>query len=55
MLGGYNPVPRHEWAPLINQYLGIWDQLLAARFEQDQPAAPRIQRGGLASAPAVGD
>jgi lysophospholipase L1-like esterase len=39
MLGGYNPVPRHEWAPLINQYLGIWDQLLAGRFEKDQRVA----------------
>jgi lysophospholipase L1-like esterase len=38
MLGGYNPVPHHEWAPVINQYLGIWDQLLAARFEHD----PRV-------------
>ena len=36
MLGGYNPVPRHEWASLINQYLGVWDQLLASRFENDQ-------------------
>jgi lysophospholipase L1-like esterase len=39
MLGGYNPVPRHEWAALINQYLGIWDQLLAARFEHDERVA----------------
>jgi lysophospholipase L1-like esterase len=38
LLGGYNPVPRHEWASLINQYLGIWDQLLAERFEKD----PRV-------------
>ena len=38
MLGGYNPVPRHEWASLITQYIGIWDQLLAARFESD----PRV-------------
>lgn len=39
MLGGYNPVPRHEWASLINQYLGIWDQLLASRFETDERVA----------------
>ena len=39
MLGGYNPVPRHEWAALINQYLGVWDQLLAARFEDDHRVA----------------
>jgi len=36
LLGGYNPVPRHEWAPLINQYLGLWDNALAARFEDDR-------------------
>jgi lysophospholipase L1-like esterase len=39
MLGGYNPVPRHEWASLINQYVGLWDQLLASRFEHDQRVA----------------
>lgn len=38
LLGGYNPVPRHEWAPLINQYLGMWDAALAANFESD----PRV-------------
>ena len=38
LLGGYNPVPRHEWASLINQYLGMWDATLAARFEDD----PRV-------------
>lgn len=35
LLGGYNPVPRHEWASTINQYLGVWDEALAARFEHD--------------------
>ena len=35
LLGGYNPVPRHEWASTINQYLGMWDLALAARFEKD--------------------
>jgi lysophospholipase L1-like esterase len=35
VLGGYNPVPRHEWAPLINQYLGMWDQALAHKFASD--------------------
>jgi lysophospholipase L1-like esterase len=39
LLGGYNPVPSHEWAPLINQYLGLWDGLLAARFERDDRVA----------------
>ena len=38
LLGGYNPVPRHEWASTINQYLGMWDMALAARFESD----PRV-------------
>ncbi len=39
LLGGYNPVPRHEWAPAINQYLGMWDATLASRFEHDQRVA----------------
>jgi lysophospholipase L1-like esterase len=39
VLGGYNPVPRHEWAALINQYLGMWDEVLAARFANDSRVA----------------
>lgn len=39
LLGGYNPVPRHEWASTINQYLGMWDLALAGRFENDQRVA----------------
>ena len=39
LLGGYNPVPRHEWASTINQYLGMWDATLAARFEHDDRVA----------------
>lgn len=39
LLGGYNPVPRHEWASTINQYLGVWDAALAARFEDDERVA----------------
>jgi lysophospholipase L1-like esterase len=39
LLGGYNPVPRHEWASTINQYLTVWDAALAARFEDDQRVA----------------
>ncbi len=39
VLGGYNPVPRHEWASTINQMLGVWDAALAARFEPDQRVA----------------
>src|SRR5687767_7581384 len=39
VLGGYNPVPRHEWAPTINEMLGVWDAGLAARFEHDQRVA----------------
>jgi lysophospholipase L1-like esterase len=38
ILGGYNPVPKHPLAPLINQYLGIWDGTLADRFSKD----PRV-------------
>lgn len=39
VLGGYNPVPRHEWASTINQYLELWDVALAARFEHDRRVA----------------
>jgi lysophospholipase L1-like esterase len=39
VLGGYNPVPGHEWASTINQYLGLWDTALAARFESDRRVA----------------
>ncbi|HEX8252036.1 MAG TPA: GDSL-type esterase/lipase family protein, partial [Thermoanaerobaculia bacterium] len=38
LLGGYNPVPRHQYASLINQYLGLWDTALAASFKND----PRV-------------
>jgi lysophospholipase L1-like esterase len=38
LLGGYNPVPRHQYASLINQYLGLWDTALAGSFEGD----PRV-------------
>ncbi|MDQ3283089.1 MAG: GDSL-type esterase/lipase family protein [Acidobacteriota bacterium] len=38
LLGGYNPVPRHQYAAMINQYLGLWDIALAGRFEND----PRV-------------
>lgn len=39
LLGGYNPVPRHEWASTINKYLELWDTVLAARFEHDRRVA----------------
>lgn len=35
ILGGYNPVPDHPFAPLIDQYLLMWDAGVAARFERD--------------------
>ena len=35
ILGGYNPVPTHPLAPMINQYLQLWDATLAGRFEHD--------------------
>ena len=39
LLGGYNPVPAHEWAPMINQYLVLWDTALAKRFASDKRVA----------------
>lgn len=39
VLGGYNPVPGHEWAPMINQYLVLWDNALKKRFESDRRVA----------------
>ena len=35
ILGGYNPVPTHPLAPMINQYLQLWDATLSGRFEHD--------------------
>jgi lysophospholipase L1-like esterase len=35
ILGGYNPVPDHQFAPLIDQYLLMWDASVASRFERD--------------------
>ena len=35
ILGGYNPVPTHPYAPTINQYLQLWDETLAGTFEDD--------------------
>ena len=35
ILGGYNPVPRHLLAFMIDSYLGVWDKTLASRFEDD--------------------
>jgi lysophospholipase L1-like esterase len=39
LLGAYNPVPRHEWAPLIDQYIPLWDQTLAQQFANDERVA----------------
>ena len=39
VLGGYNPVPSHDWAPMINQYLSMWDGALAKQFERDRRVA----------------
>ncbi|HKO59322.1 MAG TPA: GDSL-type esterase/lipase family protein [Thermoanaerobaculia bacterium] len=36
ILGGYNPVPNHPLAGLIDQYLGLWDATLASRFEHNR-------------------
>jgi lysophospholipase L1-like esterase len=35
LLGGYNPVPSHEWAATIDQYLILWDDALRTRFAED--------------------
>ena len=35
LLGGYNPVPGHQWATQIDRYLDLWDQSLAGAFEDD--------------------
>lgn len=35
VLGGYNPVPDHPMATMIDQYLGLWDAGLAREFEDD--------------------
>ncbi|MBV8517082.1 MAG: hypothetical protein JO197_06705 [Acidobacteria bacterium] len=36
LLGGYNPIPRHEWGPLIERYMGFWDETLAGTFAHDE-------------------
>jgi lysophospholipase L1-like esterase len=38
VLGGYNPVPQHEWAATIDQYLVLWDEAVTAHFENE----PRV-------------
>jgi lysophospholipase L1-like esterase len=35
LLGGYNPVPKHSMAPLIDHYLELWNATLANRFNND--------------------
>lgn len=38
ILGGYNPIPTHPYASMINDYLELWDGALAAKFENE----PRV-------------
>lgn len=38
ILGGYNPVPGHQYGRKIDQYLEMWDAAVAAQFEDD----PRV-------------
>ena len=38
LLGGYNPVPDHPLASLIDIFLAQWDEMLARRFDHD----PRV-------------
>lgn len=46
LLGGYNPVPDHAFAMLINIYLEKWDAKLADRFEHD-PNVSVVQTSDL--------
>ena len=39
ILGGYNPVPNHSFATLINDYLRLWDETLADRFKENERVA----------------
>src|SRR4051794_852063 len=39
LLGGYNPVPDHPFAMLINIYVESWDDMLAQRFGHDANVA----------------
>jgi lysophospholipase L1-like esterase len=39
ILGGYNPVPNHPLAGLIDQYLHLWDATLASRFDENRLVA----------------
>ena len=39
ILGGYNPVPGHPFASMINDYLRLWDSTLAERFGRDRRIA----------------
>jgi lysophospholipase L1-like esterase len=32
ILGGYNPVPKHGWAPMIQHSIAMWDSTLTSRF-----------------------
>jgi lysophospholipase L1-like esterase len=46
LLGGYNPVPKHPFAPLIDIFLGQWDEMLARRFDHD-PRVSVVQTSDL--------
>jgi lysophospholipase L1-like esterase len=35
ILGAYNPVPGHAATPMIGKYVGMWDDAVAAQFEDD--------------------
>ena len=39
ILGGYNPVPNHPLAMMIDGYLQVWDRTLASRFADDDRVA----------------
>ena len=46
ILGGYNPVPNHPMASMIDQYLGLWDAGLAGRFE-DEPRVTVVKMSDI--------
>lgn len=50
ILGGYNPVPHHQFAFLINQYLRVWDSILAREFEGD-PRIAVVQMSDIVNGP----
>ena len=49
ILGGYNPVPKHPFATLINDYLRLWDSTLEERFVEN-PRVSVVKMADIVSA-----